>query len=63
MLNYGAYNFYLRDFHQGGTNATIAKLRGGDDYSNTFSSARNIIVLIDFLKLGGSAGMLPQDNF
>ena len=31
-------------------------LRGGKDYSNTssvFSLARNIIVLIDFLKLGG----------
>ena len=43
------------------------RAKGGEDYSNTsnaFSLARNIIVeLIDFLKLGGSGGMLPQENF
>ena len=39
---------------------------GGEDNSNTpnaLSLARNIIELIDFLKLGGSGGMLPQENF
>ena len=59
---------FIKDFHQGGgANLTIAELRGGGkDYSNTsnaFSLARNIIELIDFLKLGGSVGMLPQENF
>ena len=45
---------------------TIAELRGGEDYSNTsnaFSLAKNIIELIDFLKLGGSGGMLLQEIF
>ena len=39
---------------------------GGEDNSNTsnaLSLARNIIELIDLLNLGGSGGMLPQENF
>ena len=49
----------------GGANATTAKLRGARTIvilQMLFSLARNIIELIDFLKLGGS-GMLPQENF
>ena len=46
---------------------TIAELRGGSkDYSNTsnaFSLARNIIVLIAFLKLGGSGTRSPGKIF
>ena len=41
-------------------------VRGGGDYSNTsnaFSLARNIIELIDFLKLGESGGMLLRKKF
>ena len=45
---------------------TIAKLRGvrtivNCNTSNAFSLATT--ELIDFLKLGGSGGMLPQENF
>ena len=36
----------------------------GEDYSNIyFSLPRNIIELVDFFKLGGSGGMLPQEIF
>ena len=51
--------YELAGFHLGfssrGANVIIAELRRGEDYSNTsnaFSSARSIIELIDFLKLG-----------
>ena len=57
---------FIQDFHQWGANATIAELSGGKDYSNTSSSislARNIIDLIDFLKLAGCWGMLPRKIF
>ena len=40
----------------------IAELMRGEDYINVLL-ARNIMELIDFLKLGGSGGMLPQENF
>ena len=40
----------------------IAELMRGEDYINVLL-ARNIIELIDSLKLGGSGGMLPQENF
>ena len=56
----------FRIFVKGWANATIAELRVGEDYSNTsnaFSLAKNIIELIDFLKLGGSGGMLSQEIF
>ena len=46
-------------------NATIAELRGGEDYINTLNAfllARNTIELIDFLKNRGSGGMLPRKN-
>ena len=42
------------------------QVRGDEDYSNTsstFSLAKNIIELIDFLKLGESGGMLLRENF
>ena len=40
----------------------IAELMRAEDYINVLL-ARNIIELIDFLKLGGSGGMLPQEIF
>ena len=39
---------------------TIAELRGGENFSNT-SLARTTIEFVDFLKLGGSGGMLPKE--
>ena len=45
---------------------TIAELRGGEDYintSNAISLARNIIELIDFLKLGGLGACSPRKIF
>ena len=42
----------------------ITELREGvRTTSNAFSLARNVIVFIAFLKLGGSGGTLPQKNF
>ena len=44
----------------------IAELRGGEDYINTskaFSLARNIIELIDFLKVGGVLGTCSPRKF
>ena len=46
---------------------TIAELRGGsEDYSNTsnaFSLARNVIVLVAFLMLGGLGARSPRKIF
>ena len=50
----------------GGKHDNCRAKRGSKDYSDTsnaFSLARNTIELIDFLKLGWSGGMLPQENF
>ena len=50
----------------GGANATIADLKGSKDCSNTsnvFSSTKNNVVFINYLTLGRSGGMLPQENF
>ena len=62
--------YELAGFHLGfssrGANVIIAELRRGEDYSNTsnaFSSARNIIELIDFLKLGGLGVCYPRKTF
>ena len=47
----------------------IVELKGGEDYSSTlsvFSSTKNNVVFINYLTkctLGGSGGMLPQENF
>ena len=48
---------------------TFAKLRGGEDCSSISRVFYNIfirgeiIVHFSLLKLGGSGGMLPQENF
>ena len=49
-------------FVKGGANATIPKLRGAKTIV-CFPSVKNDIVLINFIILGGSGGMLPQENF
>ena len=59
---------FILDFHQGGSNVTIAELweGGSKDYidtSNAFSLSRNIIELIKFLKLGGSGACSPRKIF
>ena len=59
---------FIWDFHQVGSKHDNCRAKGGgsENYSNTsnaFSLARNIIELIDFLKLGGSGGMLLQEKF
>ena len=48
-----------------GGNATIAKLSGGEDYVDTSSAfllSRNVIKLVDFLKLH-VGGVLPTGKF
>ena len=44
---------------------TVAELKRGEDYSITssvFPSMKNDIMLINLIILGGSGGMLPQEN-
>ena len=41
---------------------TIAEVKDGEDYNNA-SSVKNDVVLINLIILGGSGGMLPQENF
>ena len=58
--------FHLGLSSRGGANVTIAELRGGEDYINTSNAiliARNIIELIDFLKLGGLGECSPKKIF
>ena len=53
---------FIQDFHQGGANAVIAGLRGGDNYSSISGFFVREGKLYNTLKLGGSGGMLPQEN-
>ena len=57
--------FRLGFSSRGGGKCNNCQANGGrEDYntSNAFSLARNIIEIIDFLKLGGSGVMLPKEN-
>ena len=54
LRSHGETGFHLGFSSRGGKRDNC-QAKGGEDYSNTssiFSLARNIIVLIDFLKLG-----------